>query len=169
MYSVFSILDSGREDVIGELYNPIALSEKELLHANFMYPILDKLGCNPLRVSVVNYGSPLTIDLEGLWKPLEIVRDIIKDIIWRGSHEREMAKMERLKMQMEIVEHYMDLVIKTKKLKLPREKQLQLVDAMQPQLTALNTALMSTPKKHEKKKPWSHQRHFRSRDRYHGE
>jgi hypothetical protein len=48
-----------------------------------------------LRVASIHYGSPASFDFLGIGKILEIVRDTIKDLLWRGKHEKQMAELER--------------------------------------------------------------------------
>ena len=38
----------------------------------------------------------------GVGKVLEIIRDTIKDLVWRGRHERQMAELERMQRREEI-------------------------------------------------------------------
>lgn len=45
----------------------------------------------PLRIISSRYGSPISFDLLGIGKSLEILREIFKDMSWRGKHESIMA------------------------------------------------------------------------------
>ena len=56
---------------------------------------LESTTIEPLRLVSAHYGSPASFDLLGIGKILEILRDTVKDLIWRGKHERQMAELER--------------------------------------------------------------------------
>jgi hypothetical protein len=95
IYSVFSILDSNNSEAITELRNLVTYEDPATVPARSLYQIVHNAGSIPLQVAKLHYGSPLIVDFEGIWKPLEFVRDVIKDLKWRARHEEEMAKFAR--------------------------------------------------------------------------
>lgn len=48
-----------------------------------------------LRVESCHYGSPVTVDLLGIAGVIEELRNLIKDLTWRGSYEREIANLDK--------------------------------------------------------------------------
>lgn len=121
VYSVFALLALGDSDTI----NRYLLTQKERqtvsqsddlgqsfeqaleikspgVRAIPLKRFLSQARVEPLRVVSVHYGSPVSFDLLGIGKILEIVRDTSKDLIWHGKHEKEMAELERKNKQVEI-------------------------------------------------------------------
>lgn len=47
-----------------------------------------------LKLASIHYGSPASFDFIGIGKVLEVVRDIIKDLVWRGKYEKKLANVE---------------------------------------------------------------------------
>ena len=61
-----------------------------------------KVNVQPPLLVAIKYGSPGSFDLLGIGKIFEILRDMIKDVKWRGKHETEIAEMERESKKLEI-------------------------------------------------------------------
>lgn len=109
LYSVFAILTSecteAIESFLYRLRKPDALAK---VHASSLHQFLATANKEPLRVIAIHYGSPASLDLLGIGKVLEVVRDIIKDAVWHGKHEKELAELERKAKQAEIVTTRLD-------------------------------------------------------------
>lgn len=48
-----------------------------------------------LKVKSCHYGSPVTLDLLGIAGVIEEMRNLIKDLAWRGSYEKETANLDK--------------------------------------------------------------------------
>ena len=102
----------------------------------------------PLRLASVHYGSPASFDLLGISSVVEILRDSIKDLAWRGKHEKLMAELEReskeaeirkLKLEsekalVEITSQKIELLEKAKKLKLSDDERETVIHVLLPQV-----------------------------------
>jgi hypothetical protein len=142
VYSIFSILQTQDAVALTRLGKLVAQRDLGSIQSHSLYSIVEGVGVKPLGIAKLHYGSPLTIDFEGIWKPLEFLRDVIKDLKWRGKHEKEIAEMERQKMIYEIVDKYLEQAEKINKLKLPKEMRSKLLVAMLPRVAGLESALM---------------------------
>jgi hypothetical protein len=102
IYSVLSFVflaDSYHVERLDSLLREgIAEDTKQLSDqlANFV-----EVNTMPLQVASMHYGSPGSMDLLGIGKVLEVIRDIVKDAVWRGRHERELAKTDLKKAEYE--------------------------------------------------------------------
>jgi hypothetical protein len=56
---------------------------------------LRNIGVESVRLVSVHYGTAASFDLLGIGKILEILRDTVKDLAWRGKHEKQMAELEQ--------------------------------------------------------------------------
>jgi type II secretory pathway component GspD/PulD (secretin) len=103
IHSVFALLATGDSnsirDFIAFLRNAEDLTTLPTTSPNQFMAYSEAA---PLRIISAQYGSPASFDLLGVGKVVEVIRDIIKDIVWRGKHEREMAELERKNMQTEV-------------------------------------------------------------------
>lgn len=59
---------------------------------------------NEFWINSIKIGSPGIISLEGLGEPIRELRELIKDLVWRNKHEREMAQIEKEKARLDILE-----------------------------------------------------------------
>ena len=104
LYSVLALVGSGSPDAIHAfiafLMKQTALST---LQKSDLQQFLSRAEIQSLRIISLHYGSPASFDLLGIGKILEVIRDIIKDIAWRGGHEKIMAELERTNKQTEIL------------------------------------------------------------------
>jgi 6-phosphofructokinase 1 len=103
LFSVFAILESECTEAIKSFL--VRLRELDILtkvHASSLHQFLATANKEPLRVIAIHYGSPVSIDLLGIGKALEVIRDIIKDIAWRGKDEKESAELKRKRKEVEI-------------------------------------------------------------------
>ncbi len=144
IYSVFSILGTQNSEALTQLRELVAHKDPAAISPKFLYPIVQNAGGIPLQIAKLHYGSPLIVDFEGIWKPLEFLRDVIKDLKWRAKHEEEMAKLERQKMLAELIDKYLEQADKINKLKLPAETREQLLMLMLPRVTSLDTVVLSS-------------------------
>lgn len=69
---------------------------------SLLHQALTKTGIQPLRLSLVTYGSPASFDFLGLGKVLEILLGTVKDLRWRDKHVEHMAALERRSKEIEI-------------------------------------------------------------------
>jgi hypothetical protein len=93
IYSVFAIAGSGDAKTVGNLIESYK-SEKEV-SGNLLSQLLANVNTEPLRIASIHYGSPAIFDLLGLGKILEILREFIKDIVWRNKDEKINAELDR--------------------------------------------------------------------------
>lgn len=105
IYSIFAIVFSGNSETINS-FSSFLKDQRENETVYLSNPLLQKYmasaNLEPLRLKSVSYGSPASFDLLGLGKILEILRDSIKDLSWRGKHEKLMADLERKEKQLEL-------------------------------------------------------------------
>lgn len=109
----------------------------------------------PLRLVSAHYGSPASFDLLGIGKILEILRDTVKDLVWRGKHEKQMAELERQgkeaeiekirleseKVLVDIASQKIELLEKTSKLKLSDNDRKIIIYAIMPQMKEITNPL----------------------------
>jgi hypothetical protein len=111
IYTLYSILGLGnashRNDLITFLRNqPYAMPPSTTVLGALTADLAD---FEPLRLVSMHYGSQASFDLLGVGKILEITRDTIVDIAWRGKHtkfmadnERQAAELDRMAKQVDI-------------------------------------------------------------------
>jgi len=103
IYSVISIISSNDHELIqGFLLFIRESSGVSTISSSMLERFLIAANLEPLRVNAIAYGSPASFDLLGIGKILEIVKDLIKDLAWRGKHEQRMADLERRGKQAEL-------------------------------------------------------------------
>lgn len=83
-------------------------------------------GIQPLSLVSAHYGSPASFDVLGLGNVLETLGDIIKDLIWRGKHEKRLAELElrEREQRLEHEEQLAELELKERAWRLEHEEQL---------------------------------------------
>ncbi len=98
IYSVYAVLLSGKPNVIKSFVKLVekngTFSSRGLFHKSWLNNFFISHELEPLRVSTMLYGSPVTIDLLGIGSILELVRNTIKDVVWRGKYERKLADVD---------------------------------------------------------------------------
>lgn len=103
IYSILAILNSANEEIISNL---ILLLNESSNSTEFpisrLYQFLEVVKIGPLRLVATQYGSPASFDFLGIGKILEVVRDSIKDLMWRGEHEMRVAQLDEKSKQIEI-------------------------------------------------------------------
>jgi len=121
IYSLYALLGSGNLNIINEYlapqndireiklsaYSELAQDSSVGVGSSKPKPInlrrfLSKANIESLRLVSVQYGSSASFDLLGIGKILELVRDTIKDLAWRGKHEKQLAELERKSKQAEL-------------------------------------------------------------------
>lgn len=127
-------------------------------------PYLTGANVQPLRIISARYGSTAAFDLLGLGKVFEELRNIVKDISWRGKHEKELSekereqaaigveaqkaqiektKLENEQMLLEIADKKLDLIQKAANLQLPDKDREVILLALIPKLMTITEE--STP------------------------
>lgn len=148
IYTVFAVLTSinGSDKVLMDVFGKVMaeLKIKPLLP----YHKLGQFLTTPLRIVSMRYGSPASVDILGLGKIFEIFRDLIKDLAWRGKHEKEMARLDIRKKEkeikkdildnekatLEIITRKIELLNKMTDLELPEDVRQQLATGLLPEL-----------------------------------
>lgn len=103
IYSIYALLNSNDPEAAEKFITYLTeANEKTTLSQSLLDRLLITANVEPLRLNSVHYGSPASFDLLGLGKVLEILRDTLKDLAWRGKHEKQMADLERKNKQVEI-------------------------------------------------------------------
>ena len=102
VYSVFALLVSDDLETLGNFVAIVKRYEGYSITNIVLHRLLTIANIEPLRVNSLHYGSPASFDLLGIGKILEIVRDTIKDLVWKGQHDKDMAELERKSKQIEI-------------------------------------------------------------------
>ena len=152
IYSVFAVAASGNSQAIKELValfrtNPYQDQE----FREHFRKLLEWNHVEPLRLASMHYGSPASVDLLGIGKIIEVVRDTIKDLQWHGEYERKMAQLERqikeeeiTKIRLEnerstvdIVAQKLEILEKASSLKLSNNDKKALIAALLPTMDLL--------------------------------
>jgi hypothetical protein len=82
-------------------FAPEAYQSYALSMLKYDQKLLASIQAQPLEVQSLHYGSPAVEDLLGLGKALEMLVEIVKLVLWKGKHEREMAASEHRRSQLE--------------------------------------------------------------------
>lgn len=176
IYLVFALIASDKpndlkalDDLIAKLRPSFEAGvEKKLSRFEFRMTLAPST-VTPLQLVSAHYGSPASFDLLGIGKILEALRDTIKDLIWRGEHEKEMAKLERQSKEAEIeklrldsekafidiVSQKIELLEKTRKLKLSAKDKRIIIYAIMPQVKEIANP---SPRKYLRPKSLPHAR-----------
>lgn len=122
VYVVFAILYSNEKTIANFLS-----SLKESQNNNTYSVILEKAqqnGIKSMQLVSIHYGSPASFDLLGIGKILEVLKDIIKDVAWKGKHEKKLSSIDEEKAKLEAGSKKIELEIKKKELeKISHENQ----------------------------------------------
>lgn len=167
IYSVFSILLLGSARSYTALGSFLKSSvDKSSLDNSSIQEFMTWENIDPVRIISIRYGSPAAIDLLGIGKVLELIRETLKDIAWRGEHEKEIALLERKekqkdiqmspyetekqaleliarkleieKMSIEIAADKIDLIERVRNLKIPEVEKDVLIKSIVPKLVTLS-------------------------------
>jgi hypothetical protein len=103
LYSVFALVSSGSPSAIAA-FSTFLKEQTDIatVQRPALLEYLASAGIEPLKLLSVHYGSPASFDFLGVGKVLEILRDTIKDLVWRGEHEKKMAALDQRSKQAEI-------------------------------------------------------------------
>lgn len=152
IYLVFAVIESGNKKATQDF---IRLAGKHLEKGTISKAQIRALyvsaNIEPLILVSTHYGSPVLIDLLGVGKVVEILRDTIKDLLWRGKHEKYMAELERQskeeeinKMRLEaenfmvdIVAKKLDILKKTNNLKLSERNKKIIIKELLPYMALI--------------------------------
>lgn len=155
LYSIFLISHTDNEKIINVLQEMLMYEEKKIQQEylqEYLYKILTENNTEKLRITKIQYGSPLTLNFEGIWEPLKLIVEVIKDIKWRAKHEEDMANLSKQKMQIEIADKYLDVILKASKLKLTTADHEKLLTALVPNVSRLDSVLSSSNMDPKRKK-----------------
>jgi len=142
IYSIFSVFISDDIEASSALRKMLEGDPKIFLEQGKMYRIFKGGDYQPLQLTKIHYGSPFVFDISGLWKPLEMLRDIVKDIDWRAAHEKEMARLERKKTHLEVAEQCINLIEKASKLKIPNESKAELKSILLYEVSKIDSVII---------------------------
>jgi hypothetical protein len=152
IYLVFALVNSGDLQAIKEF---IALLGEPSNHTSASRPqvraLLASTSVEPLRLVSAHYGSPASFDLLGIGKIVEVLRDTIKDLLWRAKHEKQMAELERQskeeeinktrleteKILLDIAVQKLEVIEKASHLKLPDNDKKAIIAALLPQMAII--------------------------------
>lgn len=119
LYQVFSLVYSSDSAAVSKFANEIQTQNNSLqtsaLKINF-----EDLPVEPLRVISARYGSDASFDLLGLGKILEQLRETVKDIVWRGKHEKELSEVNLRRVEVETEKESVE--IQAKLIQIDKEK-----------------------------------------------
>jgi hypothetical protein len=161
VYSIFALLTAPKVRIIDRFLSHIRLDkDNEPIHLDVsqMRYFLTEGGIPPLGLISTNYGSPASFDFLGIGKVLEVMRDTIKDVLWRAKHEKEIAtlekqgkqieiekiKLEAEKTMVEIIAQKLDVIEKAQKLDLSEEAKSLIILSIIPQIET-TTRLLNVP------------------------
>lgn len=152
IYSLYALVNSGKSRAITDF---VKFSKEHADSTTISNPLLHRFlaaaKVEPLRLVSVYYGSPASFDFLGVGRVLEILRDTIKDLLWRGRHEKQTADLERRSKEMEIermkleaekiiveiAARKLEIIEKTTKLKLPAQDKQVIISALLPKMVTV--------------------------------
>ena len=153
VYSVYALVHFGKVEVIKNFIAVLEEISNSTKSSNrLLYAFLAAASIQPLRVVSVHYGSPASFDLLGLGKILEILRDTVKDLKWRGNHEKEDAELSRrikeaeieektllnIKLKEEIITYRLDNILKVTASHLSKRDKDAIVNILLPKINVLD-------------------------------
>jgi hypothetical protein len=155
IYSIYALVFSGSLNTISQFADYVSKQPNtESLDNRVLYGYLDAAAVKPLRIVSFHYGSPASVDLLGIGKVLEVLKDSIKDLVWRGTHERAMAELEQEEKKLGITNNELqshekladialkklEIIEKAINLELPDSDKRLIIMALLPQMQALADA-----------------------------
>lgn len=143
IYSVYSLLASSDPDVIHNFIRTIKQQETLIPSNTYVHRFMTIANVEPLRIQSFHYGSPATFDLLGVGNVLELVRDTIKDLAWKGQHEKSMAELELRTKQLDIEKGKLDANNASISRKLEMEKAALEMESQRIAIEKANTELLS--------------------------
>lgn len=159
IYLIFATLDTKNAEAIKGITNDLdkhheSFSENPLLSQTYWtMPRYVK----PLEIVSAHYGSTAAFDLLGIGKILEILRDTIKDISWRSKHEKQLANLEietkaielkkkQLELEKDVTEitlRKLEIIEKSRDLRLSRKEHEIIITALKPKFKTLAESPMA--------------------------
>lgn len=130
LYSIFSLFEALSKNIFtsqdtDELLIFLKSNDNIDISKIHLEKFLFSAGIEPLRVEYLHYGSPSVADLLGVGQSLETIRDIVKDLAWRGKYERQLAELDIQNKHVDIHKSKLELEkteidIETKKLEMEK-------------------------------------------------
>lgn len=103
IYSIYALVYSGSQSALKKMVECLQKQHNSaILDNRQLYAFLNDVTIDSLRIVSFHYGSPASIDLLGIGKVIEVLKDAIKDLVWRGSYEKAMSELEQRKLELEI-------------------------------------------------------------------
>lgn len=145
VYSILAILSSGKQRAIQSLVQLLKeAGGQSSISVGLLFPLLADTSVEPLRLVSIHYGSDTSFDFLGFGKVLEIIRETVKDLTWRGKHEKQMADLDKKakeleieKQRVEIATQALSAVEKVANLNLPEDYRQIVITALVPQLASV--------------------------------
>jgi hypothetical protein len=91
-----------------------------------------KYKVKTFKIISMKYGSPVSFDLLGIARVVELLRDSIKDLVWRGKHERFLADNEKEQKKLET---------ESKKIEIENQKQLLMKTGLENEKLVVEVAI----------------------------
>lgn len=115
IYIVLATLKLGDESLVKEFLSRIkGLNVRKL--SDMPLQFLEESKISTLQLFSVHYGSPVSVDILGVGTVLETLRDTIKDLVWRGKHEKAIADIEKEKAKIDTDTKRLEVELKRKEL-----------------------------------------------------
>ncbi len=141
IYSFFAVLLSENQQSITALKRMLAEEPKRLVEPKVLHQILKINGDGPLELVRIHYGSPYSLTLDGLWKPLEMLGDVIKGVRWKWDYEEQVAELDLKERHLKIAQTQLDIAVQIAKLDISQEDKSSLLKLMLPGVTRLNSVI----------------------------
>ena len=110
VYAIFALLHSNDAETVKAFLGFLeGQTDSTAISNSQLQRFLIAANTDPLRLASVRYGSPASFDFLGIGKVLEVLKDTIKDLAWRGQHEKQMAELERRGKQTDIDKDRMEI------------------------------------------------------------
>lgn len=150
IYSILAILAYAEKEDLARFWLDLrGESSSTVISQKILHPLLESAKLEPLRVISSKYGSPASFDLLGVGKILEVIKESLKDILWRGSYEKrqaglkeEKAQLENDKLRLEVATAMLNLVKEGRELKLTDTETKLLVEPIASKLSMLPAYLI---------------------------
>ena len=140
-YSIFSILLSENVQSIGALQRMLVEDPKRLYEPKITHRILRISNNKPLELVKIHYGSPLSITLDGLWKPLEMVGEVVKGVRWKWDYEEKAAELDLKERHLKIAETQLKIAIDIANLQISDENKSKLLGILVPGVSSLESVI----------------------------
>jgi hypothetical protein len=143
IYSTFSLLASKDYESINNFIKTIEQQGTQIPSNTYIHRFMTIANVEPLRIQSIHYGSPATFDLLGVGNVLEVVRETIKDLAWRGENEKAKAEVELKNKQVEAQKNKIEIERASVFRKLDIEKAALELETQRILIEKANTELLS--------------------------